>query len=84
VFPDPHVFSHRAITTARNITQDPVEPQLLQSFDPILLGGRRDLDYRVYRRVEIRNHERRTGESGRLMNEEVRPFVIAVVGQKKP
>lgn len=77
-FPDANVLPDCPVSTARNIAQYPVEKEIFESL-VTLRSSARNFDYGIVGGVQIRHHESRAGKAGRLMNEEMRPFVIVVV-----
>jgi hypothetical protein len=92
--PDSHVFPNRAVTATWYIGKNPVEKKRLRSRRQALhlhfLGfrGRRILGDTqgqrwIVRCVHVRDEHGRTGDTGRLMDEEVRALVVAVVRDEK-
>ena len=80
-FPDTNIFPYGPISTTGNVAEYTVEIQRSRIGTTCFrwLGYS---DGRIIRSVEIRNHEGRAWQAGRLMYEEMRAFVIAVISNK--
>jgi hypothetical protein len=85
MLPYAEVLSHSPVPAAGYVTQDAIKQELLQWLcaigAPTLRGG--DLDNWINGRIEVGHHERWAGKTGGLMNEEMRAFVVAVVGNEE-
>jgi len=83
-FPDPQIFSKSTVPATRHITEYAVEQERGEPwFTPTAREFSRNFHGGVIRRVEVRDHERGAGKSGRLVNEKMRAPVVTVVGDEK-
>jgi hypothetical protein len=92
VLPDARILPDSTVAAARHITEDSIKKELVLPliYHPVLRTSRednllgRDFDRWENRRVVVCDHKRRRRQSGCLVNQHVRPFVITVVGNEQP
>jgi len=80
-FPDINILPYGPISTTGNVAEYTVEIQRSRIRTTCFrwLGYS---DSRIIRSVEIRNHQGRAWQASRLMNEEMRAFAVAVIGDE--
>jgi len=80
-FPDANILPYGPISTTGNVAEYTVEIQRSRVGTTCFrwLGYSDD---RIIRSIEIRNHEGRAWQAGRLMNEEMCAFLVAIISDK--
>lgn len=75
-FPYAHIFAHCSVPATRDITQNPIKEHFS--------APRGGMNSRVYRRIEVGDHQRGRRQARRLVHEQMGTLVVRVVGDQKP